>query len=165
MCGSRFQSVILILFFFIIVYFISFIYLFIYFHSIPQSPLALRFWSLPFPLPIVFVFFQVHLSQLVSSSFSCSTVFFSSQARTLYLSPFSFSFNFYSVICWDGKVHYSAGSLFCWLSLRLIIIIIIIIYSLEFFTSALADGLSLEIEWQQVSSSLQDSSQYSGRFQ
>ena len=33
-------------------------------------------------------------------------------------------------------------------------IIIIIIYSLAFFTSALADGLSLEFEWQQVSSSL-----------
>ena len=40
----------------------------------------------------------------------------------------------------------------------IIIIIIIIIYSLEFFTS-------LEFEWQQVSSSLQYSSQYSGRFQ
>ena len=36
------------------------------------------------------------------------------------------------------------------------IIIIIIIYSLVFFPSALADGLSLEFEWQQVSSSLQD---------
>ena len=35
----------------------------------------------------------------------------------------------------------------------------------KFFTSALADGLSLESEWQQVSSSLQDSSQYSGRSQ
>ena len=44
-------------------------------------------------------------------------------------------------------------------------IIIIIIYSLEFFTSALADGLSLEFEWQQNSSSLQDSSPYSGRSQ
>ena len=42
-------------------------------------------------------------------------------------------------------------------------IITIIIYSSEFFTSALADGLSLEFEWQQVFSSLQDSSQYSGR--
>ena len=37
-------------------------------------------------------------------------------------------------------------------------IIIIIIHSLEFFTSALADGFSLESEWQQVSSNLQDSS-------
>ena len=34
---------------------------------------------------------------------------------------------------------------------------------LEFFTSVLADGFSLEFEWQQVSSSLQDTSQYSGR--
>ena len=40
---------------------------------------------------------------------------------------------------------------------------IIIIIIIEFFTSVLADGFSLEIEWQQVSSSLQDSSQYSGR--
>ena len=44
-----------------------------------------------------------------------------------------------------------------------IIIIIIIIYSFEFFTSALDDGPSLEFKWQQVSSNLQDSSQYSGR--
>ena len=33
----------------------------------------------------------------------------------------------------------------------------------EFFKLALGDGFSLEFEWQQVSSSLQDSSQYSGR--
>ena len=39
-----------------------------------------------------------------------------------------------------------------------LIIIIIIIHSLELFTSALADGFSQESEWQQVSSSLQDSS-------
>ena len=38
----------------------------------------------------------------------------------------------------------------------IIIIITIIIYSLEFFTSANADGFSLESEWQRVSSSLQD---------
>ena len=36
----------------------------------------------------------------------------------------------------------------------MIIIIIIIIYALEFFTSVLADGLSLEFEWQQVSRTL-----------
>ena len=35
----------------------------------------------------------------------------------------------------------------------------------EFFTSALANGLSLEFKWQQISSSLQDSSQYSGHSQ
>ena len=36
---------------------------------------------------------------------------------------------------------------------------------LEFFASVLADGFSPESEWQQVSSSLQDSSQDSGRSQ
>ena len=41
----------------------------------------------------------------------------------------------------------------------IIIIIIIIITILEVFTSVLADGFSLEFDWQQVSSSLQDSSQ------
>ena len=46
-----------------------------------------------------------------------------------------------------------------------IIIIIIIIIHLEFFTSALADGFSLDFEWQQVTSSLHDSSQYSGSLQ
>ena len=36
--------------------------------------------------------------------------------------------------------------------------IIIIIHSLELFTSTKADGFLLKSEWQQVSSSLQDSS-------
>ena len=48
--------------------------------------------------------------------------------------------------------------------LRHVIIIIILLFW-GFFQPALADGFSLEAEWQQVSSSLQDSSQYSGRFQ
>ena len=36
------------------------------------------------------------------------------------------------------------------------ILLLLFIYSLEFFTSVLADGFSLEFEWQQVSLSLQD---------
>ena len=36
--------------------------------------------------------------------------------------------------------------------------IIIIIIPCEFFTPVLADGISLEFEWQQVSSDLRDSS-------
>ena len=47
----------------------------------------------------------------------------------------------------------------------IIIIIIIIILMTEFFMPALADSLSLKFERQQVSSSLQDSSQYSRRSQ
>ena len=46
-----------------------------------------------------------------------------------------------------------------------LLILLLLLLLLEFFTPALADGLSLEFEWQQVSSSLQDSSQYSGRSQ
>ena len=53
----------------------------------------------------------------------------------------------------------------CQSPIIIIIIIIIIVYPLEFFISALVDRLSLEFEGQQVSSSLQDSSQYSGRSQ
>ena len=45
------------------------------------------------------------------------------------------------------------------------IITIIIIIIWEFFPSALTDGFPLESEWQQVPSSLQDSSRYSGRSQ
>ena len=39
----------------------------------------------------------------------------------------------------------------------------IILIFWEFFTLVLADGFSLEFEWQQVFSSLQDSSQYYSR--
>ena len=38
-----------------------------------------------------------------------------------------------------------------------------IVNAWEFFTPVLTDGVSLESEWQQVSSSLLDSSQYSSR--
>ena len=41
-------------------------------------------------------------------------------------------------------------------------VLLLLFTPLEFFTSVLADGFSLEFEWQQVSSSLQDSSQDSG---
>ena len=46
----------------------------------------------------------------------------------------------------------------------IIIIIIIIIIILLFWEFFLADGFSLEFEWQQITSSLQDSFQYSGRY-
>ena len=63
---------------------------------------------------------------------------------------------------------------FCWsfwyivsvkkfLNLLSISLLLLLSTSLEFFTSVLADGFSLEFVWQQVSSCLQDSSQDSGR--
>ena len=47
----------------------------------------------------------------------------------------------------------------------IIIITIIILLILEFFTPTFAASFPLESEWQQVSSSLQDFSQYSDRSQ
>ena len=40
---------------------------------------------------------------------------FSSLARSMYLSLLSLFKTFHPMICRDRKVHYSAGSLFCWL--------------------------------------------------
>ena len=42
-------------------------------------------------------------------------------------------------------------------------LLLLLFTPLEFFTSVLTDGLSLEFEWQQAFSSLQDSFQDSGR--
>ena len=58
---------------------------------------------------------------------------------------------------------YSYTSRFSLLLANSRIINIIIIYSFRVFPSALTDGFTLEFEWQQVSPSLQDSSQDSGR--
>ena len=73
------------------------------------------------------------------------------------------------MVHWDGKIYYSASSLFSSFLIvtsslsrdQEIYYYYIIIIPVEFFTSVLADGFSLESEWQQVSSGLQDSSQYS----
>ena len=68
-----------------------------------------------------------------------------------------YSFNWWSFIgVWS--LLRSPGTLFT------ITANLLLLTPLELFTSALADGFSLEFEWQQVSSSLQDSSQYSGHF-
>ena len=83
--------------------------------------------------------------------------FFGSLARSRYLSLFSHSFSF---IAWSaGTAKLTILQIFFFL----LMIIIIIIIPWEFFTSANADGLSLKFKWRHVSSSLQDSSQYSGR--
>ena len=47
----------------------------------------------------------------------------------------------------------------------LIILLLLLFTPVEFFTSASADGFSQVFEWQRVSSSLQNSSQYSGHSQ
>ena len=80
-----------------------------------------------------FVFWNIHTFFFVQFLFPSVLMFF-----CLY---------FYSVICRDDKI--------LWF--------IIILLFWEFFTPALADGFSLEFEWQQVSSSINNSTQYSGR--
>ena len=76
-------------------------------------------------------------------------------------------FQFYSVVSQDSKVDNFANSLFFFLIIIrsgiLSKIIIIIIIPCKFFTPALTDELSLDSLWEQVSSSHQDSSQYSSQ--
>ena len=75
-------------------------------------------------------------------------IFFNSQAS------FSSSFSF---------TRWSAGTAKPTIRQVLLLLVLLLFTPLEFLTSVLADGFSLEFEWQQVSSSLQNSSQYSGR--
>ena len=84
-----------------------------------------------------------------------------------YLFLFIYLFFFFLlIIIRSGLLAKIRWSVYMSIIITIIIIIIIInIYSFRVFTSVLADGFSLEFEWQQVSSSLQDSSQYSGRSQ
>ena len=89
--------------------------------------------------------------------------FFNSLTRSRYLSFFSLSFKF---ILWSAGTAKSTILqilfFFLLIIMRSIIIIIIILLLWVFFTPSLADGLILDFEWQQVSSSLQDFSLYSG---
>ena len=90
--------------------------------------------------------------------------FFNSIARSRYLSLFSHSFSF---ILWSaGTAKSTILQIFFFFFVDYYKVYYYYYYyyyySLEFFTSALANGFSLETEWQQVSSSLQDSSQDSG---
>ena len=76
------------------------------------SPLVLSFPNPPVPVPVLCWPYRACQLQLVSLSPSCSIYFFSSQVKSR---QFAF-FQFYPLISRNGKVHYSAGSLFCWLS-------------------------------------------------
>ena len=71
-----------------------------------------------------------------------------------YLSFISFSFNF---TLWPADTAKPT------ILLLLFTPLLLLFTPLVFFTSVLADGFSLVFEWQQVSSSLQDSSHDSGR--
>ena len=91
--------------------------------------LVLLFPSPPVPVPILWWLYQVHQLQLLSPSLSCSIVFFQFSSKVhAFICLFAF-FQFYPVVSQNGKVHYSAGSVFvfvlfcfcCWQSLDLVI--------------------------------------------
>ena len=93
--------------------------------------------------------------------------FFNSLTRPKYISFFSFSFNF---ILWSAGTAKSTILQVLFfpnpIGIKILWELLLLLFTpLEFFTPTLADGLSLETEWQQASSSLQDSSQYSSRSQ
>ena len=123
--------------------------------------------SSPFNNPLVTVPKAPITNGMIVTFMSHSFFFQFSSKVVVVISLFTF-FQFYCVVSRNSKVNNLANSLFLLIIIRsglLAEIIIIIIYSFEFFTSVFPDGLSLEIEWQQVSSTLQDSSRYSGRSQ
>ena len=71
----------------------------------------------------------------------------------------SFHFLWFSLCCLLRRL----SPLQCKLLLLSSLLLLLLFTPLEFFTSVLADGFSLEFEWQQVSSSLQNWSQDSSR--
>ena len=74
-------------------------------------PLVLFLPSPPVPVPILLWLYQAHQSQLVSSHWHIPQLLqFSSKVKVL-ISLFSFV-QFPLVVCRNGKVHYSADSLF-----------------------------------------------------
>ena len=106
--------------------------------------------SSPFSNPLVIVQkVPITIGIIVTCMFHS---FFNSLTRSRYLSFFSHSFSF---ILWSAGIAKSTilqVLFFCWL------LLLLLFTPLEFFTSVLALGFSLEFEWQQVYSSLQDSS-------
>ena len=96
-------------------------------------------------------------------------VFFYSLAKSRYVSLFLLSFNFsqWSAGTAKSTIRQVLFFLVVWARLGDLFIshLLLLFTPLEFFTSVFADGFSLEFEWQQVSSSLPDSSHDSGRSQ
>ena len=125
--------------------------------------------SSPFSNPLVTVpNAPITIGIIVTCIFHSS---FNSLATSRYLSLFSYSFSFI-VVSWDIKVDYFASSLFLLITIKsgllagirwsvcmlksllllLLVVVVVVFTPLEFFTSALVDGLSLKFEWQHVSS-------------
>ena len=88
--------------------------------SFGWSPLVLLFPSLPVTVPIFWWLYRARQLQLVPPSLSCSIFFQFSCKVIVLISLFPF-LQFYLVVSRKSKVHNSAGFLFSWLSLGLIV--------------------------------------------
>ena len=77
-----------------------------------RSPQVLLFPSPPVPLSILSWLYRSHQLQLVSPSCSCFIVYFQFSTKFEVLIILFTFFHFYPVVSWNGKVHYSASSLF-----------------------------------------------------
>ena len=104
------------------------------------SPLVLLFPKPPVPLSLLCWLYRAHQLELVSSTLSCSIVFSVLwQGLDTYL-----TFRFLSVLS-CGQLE-RLSTLFCMLSLFLDLLLSLLLF-FEFFTSALADSLSLKFQW------------------
>ena len=131
-------------------------------------------WNFLFGLTYLFLIFSFlsdFFSMLSVSNIPRYFEFFSPSEQILFWfgSSFSHLFTFFYFSLWVRHILiFQISYLNPWCIFLLftsVSLISIIIFSpLEFFTSVLADCFSLEFEWQQISSSLQDLSQDSGRY-
>ena len=124
------------------------------------SPFVLLFPSFPLSLPILWELIQVHQPLLVSPSL-CSQ----------FHSPVFHGIldKLYDLVGYfvhsESLLFSVAGPYHMPIIIIIIMIIIVIIIHLRVFSQSLVDGFPLECAWQQISSSFQNSSQYSGQSQ
>ena len=111
--------------------------------SAPQGTIhGLLACSKPLPLFVLFLFFISSVGRL----WVCSRL-----GQFLCLGPFGSRWSFFRPSIQVCVLSVGIGSLS------------LLSFTWDFFTSVLADGLSLGFKWQYVSSSLKDYTQYSGR--
>ena len=90
-------------------------------NSILMSWLYILTAGFPVQVSIFWWLYGPHQLQLLSPLFSCFIIFQFSSKVLVFIFLFAF-FQFYPVVSWNGKVHLSAGSLFCcWLSQGLVV--------------------------------------------
>ena len=108
----------------------------------------------------------ISYSSTDSSLFVCNLGVWSNYYYYYYYSTnFSSFFFFKYFFIFEFNFFVALFFFFFFFLLLLLLLLLLLFIPQEFFTSAFADGLSPKFEWQQVSSSLQDTSQFYGRSQ